>query len=394
MSTLLMNYDKKQHRKVEGSMKKVILSVLALAALISMVEAAPFQTLGMLRTPDAYILPHKAAELMLVGYYRDVARPDANADARKGTFPYAMVGAGLLNRLELGVFAGDITEEDGMVYYMNAKVKILEETMRIPQLSVGMDNIFSPVPKHRMQSLSPTDNFATHPDRDSYEPYSPYVVGSKQFMFIGIPWMYNLGVGSNRFVGQVHRSRVFNGIFTSMEFSPLRDMTILSEYDGEDFNAGLQYSYKNWGVKLGASALEDLAKNNGYQDNIRVAVGLSYLFDKYAEAKRRPDLRRFATNEQMEGAEIVEIGENGVPVTPETTITTPEGEIVVPGTEVTTTLQTPGLVTQGGAAYKEVSPEVRDLLKELQTLREERTKAQQALDDLRQWIQELKKPKN
>ena len=391
-----MSYDKKQHRKVEGSMKKVILCVLALAAMLSLVEAAPFQTLGMLRTPDAYVLPHLAAELLLVGYYRDVAAPGMPAwvaadddiresweDSHKGFFPYGMVGVGILNRVELGVFAGDYTEEDGMVYFMNAKVKVLEETLRIPQVSIGMDNILSPSPKHRMQDLEPGDDFATHPDRDSYEYYSPYLVGSKQFMLFGIPWMYNLGVGSNRFVGQVSRSRIINGIFTSMELSPIRDLSLLAEYDGEDFNAGIKYSFKNFGIKVAAAAMEDWAKGNegnGYEDNMRIAVGVSYLFDKYAEAKRRPDLRKYATTGEMEGTEIVEVGET--PIATE------------PGTDVTTTLQTPGLVSQGGASYKEVSPEVRDLLKELQTLREERGKAQQALDDLRLWIQELKKPKN
>ncbi|MBP7118362.1 MAG: hypothetical protein KBB33_08540, partial [Candidatus Cloacimonetes bacterium] len=233
------------------------------------------------------------------------------------------------------------------------------------------------------QDLEPGDDFAIHPDRDSYEYYSPYLVGSKQFMLFGIPWMYNLGVGSNRFVGQVSRSRIFNGIFTSMELSPIRDLSLLAEYDGEDFNAGIKYSFKNFGIKVAAAAMEDWAKGNegnGYEDNMRIAVGVSYLFDKYAEAKRRPDLRKYATTGEMEGTEIVEVGET--PIATE------------PGTDVTTTLQTPGLVSQGGASYKEVSPEVRDLLKELQTLREERGKAQQALDDLRLWIQELKKPKN
>lgn len=374
-------------------MKKVILCVLAMAAMLSLVEAAPFQTLGMLRTPDAYVLPHLAAEFLLVGYYRDVARPAPLTDDNdhKGPYPYGMVGMGILDRIELGVFAGDVTEKDGMVYFMNAKVKVLEETLRIPQISVGMDNIFSPVPKHRSQDLEPDDAFATHPDRDSYEPYSPYLVGSKQFMLIGIPWMYNLGVGTNRFVGQVHRSRIFNGIFTSMEMSPIRDLSLQAEYDGEDFNAGIKYSYKNFGLKVGAAAVEDLAKDNGYEDNFRIAFGLSYLFDKYAEAKRRPDLRRYAVTETMEGAEVVEIGETPV-ITESGIVIPPEGSEA--GTEVTTTLQTPGLVSQGGAQAQQLSPELRELYNELQTLRQERTKAQEALDDLRLWIQELKKPKN
>lgn len=53
-------------------MKKIILSVFVLVAIVGMVQAAPFQTMGLLRTPDAYVIPHKSAHLTLVGYYRDV----------------------------------------------------------------------------------------------------------------------------------------------------------------------------------------------------------------------------------------------------------------------------------------------------------------------------------
>ncbi len=377
-------------------MRKVILCAILLAAMFSSVQAAPFQTLGMLRTPDAYVLPHKAAEFMLVGYYRDIAAPapqtqDAKDDS-EGVFPYGMVGVGILDRVELGLFAGDVTKADGMVYFLNAKVKIIEETLRIPQISVGMDNILSPMPKHGTQYLVSGEDFYTHPDADCYEPYSPYAVASKQAVFIGIPWMFNLGFGSNRFVGQVPRSRMFTGLFTSVEMSPVNNLALQGEWDGEDFNFGVKYSYKNFGFKLGAAAVEDLAKDTAYKDNLRIAFGLSYLFDKYAEAKRRPDLNRYADSGLTEESEVVEIGTNA------------EGEIVVPptetGTEVVvvppvgtgTQLQTPGLVTQGSSGYKELSPEVQDLLTELKALKEERQKAQQAMDDLRKWIQELKKP--
>ncbi|MDX9828470.1 MAG: hypothetical protein RBT73_12080, partial [Spirochaetia bacterium] len=98
-------------------MKKVILSVIVLAAMFGFLEAAPFQTLGMLRTPDAYVLPHKAAEFMLVGYYRDIAKPVASDDPAL----YFMAGVGLMDRVELGMFVGDKVDDD-MVYFLNLKV--------------------------------------------------------------------------------------------------------------------------------------------------------------------------------------------------------------------------------------------------------------------------------
>ncbi|MDD4310105.1 MAG: hypothetical protein PHO32_06965, partial [Candidatus Cloacimonetes bacterium] len=289
-------------------MKKLILCLIALAAMFSIAQAAPFQTLGMLRTPDAYVLPHLAFEGMFVGYYRDVRAPAPQTEeqkkAYKNWFPYAMIGGGILDRAELGVFLGDYTKEDDLTYYFNAKVKIIEETLRMPQISVGMDNILSPM-GGKSQDLEPTEAFATHPDRESYEAFSPYAVASKQVIFAGIPWMLNGGFGMNRFIGQVTRSRIFNGLFASLEINPIQDLAILGEFDGEDFNAGVKYSVGNWGAKVGFSAVEDWAKDTKYKKNLRVGIGISYLFDKYAEAKRRrPDLKYVAMEPTFDEAQI------------------------------------------------------------------------------------------
>ncbi len=299
-------------------MKKTLLTVIALVAVLGVAQAAPFQTLGMLRTPDAYVLPNKAAEFLVVGYYRDISAPkplteDAK-DASKGFFPYTMIGVGILDRVELSMFLGDYTSLDGLVYLLNAKVKIIEETLLIPQIAVGMDNILSPVEKHGAQYLDVNNDFADNPEADSYEPYSPYAVASKQVVFWGIPWMFNLGIGSNRFVGQAPRARYLTGTFFSVEMSPVRDLTLQGEFDGEDINIGINYAYKNFGFKLGASAIEDRFKDSDYKHNIRVALGVSYLFDKYAEAKRRPDLGLYASYEKKPsaGGEVVEVGETPI----------------------------------------------------------------------------------
>ncbi|MCB5260629.1 MAG: hypothetical protein LHW48_09215 [Candidatus Cloacimonetes bacterium] len=390
-------------------MKKVILSVIVIAAMFSLLQAAPFQTLGMLRTPDAYVLPHRAAEFMLAGYYRDVAEP-VKYD---GFVPYMMAGVGLFDRVELGMFVGDKIEDEPLVYFLNLKFKILQETPRLPQVSIGMDNIFSPITTHGIHDggLTPTDDFYYHPDKSGYEYYSPYAVASKQAVVFGMPWMFNLGFGTNRFVGQVSRSRIFNGIFMSAEMSPIRDLALQGEFDGHEFNAGIKYSWKNFGFKVGAQALEDLAKDNGYEDNLRVAFAISYLFDKYAEAQRRPDLRRYAMDSDLEDPYIVQTGttptEDGVIIPPTGDTIPGSGEVVVippdadtrPGEVAVvtpgTTLETPGLSgTGGGTTYAQLSPEVRDLLQELQELRKEREKAQKSLDDLRSWIQELKANRN
>lgn len=361
-------------------MKKLLLSVIVLATLIGIAEAAPFQTLGMLRTPDAYVLPHKAAELVLSAYYRDVTRPSYVTDDYNGLIPYGMIGVGILDRVELGFFGGDD------VYFMNAKIKLLQETTNIPQVAIGMDNIFSPVNERRSQDFMPgpgAPSWAAHPDKIDYEFYSPYFVMSKQAVMGGVSWMFNLGVGANRYIGQVPRSRWFSGVFASIEVSPFDNFAIQGEYDGKDFNAGVKYSIKNFSLRLGAEAVEDWAKEsegNGYEGNVRVAFALSYLFDQFAEARRRrPDIRPIVTIDNNPNP-IVTNGE--IPVGTEKPGT--DIAVVTPGSKI------PNPNITETSAYKELSPEAKELLAELRNLREERQKAQKALEDLRIWLQELK----
>ena len=246
-------------------MKKVILSVIVVVAMFGLLDAAPFQTLGMLRTPDAYVLPHMAAEFMLVGYYRDVAKPFEY----EGFTPYMMAGVGIMDRVELGLFVGDKVKDEPLMYFLNLKAKILRETLLLPQVTVGVDNILSPLGKTSIADLEPGDDFYYHPSKAAYEILSPYIVTSKQAVLAGMPFMFNMGVGAHRFTGQVTRSRIFNGVFASVELSPLRDLAIQGEYDGHEFNAGIKYSWKNWGVKVGAQALEDLIKENGYEEHYK-----------------------------------------------------------------------------------------------------------------------------
>ena len=381
-------------------MKKVILSVIVLAAVIGIIEAAPFQTMGLLRTPDAYVNPHKSAQLVLAGYYRNVEKPSYVDMDMNGLNFYGMLGVGLFDRVQMDFFGGDY------VYFLNAKIKLLQETPKFPQIAIGMDNIFSPVNRRRAQDYRPyyywdpeqqvivhspirdslNLGWIDHPDKTDYEHFSPYIVASKQVVMGGIDWMFNAGFGANRYTGQVPRSRFFSGFFTSVEISPWDNFAIQGEYDGKDFNAGLKYSYKNFGIRLGAEAVEDMAKGsegNGYENNLRIALGLSYLFDRYSDknATIRPDLSLYATSI---GTEPVVVTTEPVAVAPTESGKPSEVAIVTPGTQ----LPTPGIVE--ASAYKELSPEVKDLLAELRLLREERQKAQKALEDLRKWLQELK----
>ncbi len=406
-------------------MKKVILSLLVLAAMLSVLDAAPFQTMGMLRTPDAYILPNKAAEIQFVNYLRKTRDIDLHY------VPYGMLSVGILDQIELGLYGGDD------VFFANLKIKLLQETLKYPQVSVGLENIFSPVPTD-FKDMPATDYFNSnfdgdaHPDAADYEAYSPYVVVSKQAVIGGVHSMFNLGVGMHRFVGQVSRSRIFSGSFASIEVSPFNNFSMLGEYDGRDFNGGMKYTWDNFSFKLGYQAIENLFKKsegNGYEKDIRAAFSVSYLFDQFASTKRRrPDLIELASANDLtpydDGQYVVdypmddgiqtgdtgtEPGDTGTVVTGDTgTQTRDDGTVVTgdTGTEPgdTGTVVTGDTGTQTGTevaitnppvtppVVRTPTPEMQELVTELQRLQQERARAENSLQELRNWINSLRTP--
>jgi hypothetical protein len=63
----------------------------------------------------------------------------------------------------------------------------------MPQISIGMDNIFSGINEHRAQDPNPGWYWHTHPDKTNYEYYSFYAVASKQVVIGKTNWMFNVG---------------------------------------------------------------------------------------------------------------------------------------------------------------------------------------------------------
>jgi len=270
-------------------MKQVILILFVLSALTAVSEAAPLQTLGGLRTSDAYLIPHRSVKVTLVGYYRNVERPSYVDQDKNGLHFYGMVGVGMFDWAEVAFFGGDY------VYFFDAKLRLLKESKYIPQIAVGMDNILSPVNRRRSQDYRPYWDpeigdegapssvydphdlgWIDHPDKVDYEYFSPYFVFSKE-VYIGVE--LSMGMGANSFTGTV--PSMLSGVFASVEVRPFDEISFMGEYDGKDFNAGIKYSYRNLDVRLGAEAVEDLAKGsegNGYENNLRLALGLAYEF--------------------------------------------------------------------------------------------------------------------
>lgn len=324
---------------MEESMKKIVLSLVVLIVALTALNAVPYSTMGLLRSPDAYVLPNKAAEISFTNYLRRESS-SFTKDKPYEYVPMGMINVGILNRIELGGWAGD------GLGFANVKVKLIEETPSIPQVSVGVDNIFSPI-REDATKLNPGDKYFGNPDNCFYERNSPYLVFSKSSIIKGMPkidvleTVISVGVGRNKFRGQVPIAKRFEGIFASISVQPVKNLTLVAEDDGFNLNFGAQYFYKNFTFKVSYVGVEE-------QENNRIGLGITYLFDKYADPRQRPVLF------------MDETGTTNGKATSETVLTP-----------------------------QEANSSNSDLLEELKKLREQREQAQKVLNELRNQLKEM-----
>ncbi|MDD2331913.1 MAG: hypothetical protein PHI68_04580 [Candidatus Cloacimonetes bacterium] len=328
-------------------MKKVILSLVVLVALLSCLDANPFTLTGEMRVPDAYVLPYKAAKIQFVNYLR---KEESKEDADMEYVPMGLLQVGLFNRLDLG-FIGSGDE----IFALSAKLKIIDESTAVPQVAIGIDNFLSKVRQDAKDS-KPDDDYYDNPDKVFWEKNSAYLVFSKRSVLrglFGIPeisLILNGGIGRNRFVGQADLPKNLAGVFAGAEFSPFPKLSFIGEMDGHNINLGAKYDIKKFSIKAGMLGFEEAIKSDN--SNARIALSVSYLFDKYAAARKEPYV---------------------------------PGSPITGGTYDPTTQQ----VVQPSTAASQASS--NELLEELRRLRESREQAARVLEELRQQLQELEK---
>jgi len=309
-----------------------------LNSMVCSLFAVPYTTMGQLRAPDAYVLPHKSAELTFTNYFR--RETDFVGLTTYKYVPMGMVNIGLFDRIGVGAWAGD------KVGFVNLKAMIIEETSSIPQVAIGIDNLFSRVGEDANDSTRfGNENWFDYEDKTFYERNSPYLVFTKASVIrglSGVPLLesyISLGVGRNKFKGQVDLAKRFEGIFGAITIKPRKNISITFENDGGNINAGAQYSIKKFGFKISYVGIEE-------QENNRFGIAVSYLFDQFADTKHKRDI--LSGNESITESEIVKSKLSGSDINASS-----------------------------------------DLLEELKKLREQREQAQKVLDELRKQLEAL-----
>ncbi|MBW6515989.1 MAG: hypothetical protein K0B81_05140 [Candidatus Cloacimonetes bacterium] len=263
-------------------MKKYLAIGVLLFGLSGYLIAFPFINYGNVRVPDAYVMPHLMGKVSINNYvYPENDRKNDNYSYNWATG----INFGLFNYGEVGfVASGD------EIYYAHVKVKLLTETSTLPDMAVGVDNLFSKIP-----SKGPfKPDYPDIVDVGNYRQNSIYIAFSKTTIISGIPQFRDLptritvGAGSHRFHGSVQISEQFEGIFGALQFEPARNFTIISEIDGHNWNTGFEYRYHNFSGRFDLYRMEEWNRRDP-----KFGLTLSYVFDNFVSPENRRDLSPF-----------------------------------------------------------------------------------------------------
>lgn len=252
--------------------------------------AIPYTTMGNVNIPDAYCLPHLMMEISYINNFsQDV--PVSGSPEKYNDYDFAtQLRLGLFDRVDLGfVYASTAG------YLSNLKIKIMDETERLPAFSCGLLNLFSEVADTEDKS-SPA--LYDYPDYIDYIKYSPFGVISKSVVMVTgvssfeyIEATFHLGMGARRFRGRGESSRYASGIFVGAELKPARFLKLYGEIDGQNANLGMDIILGNLTIGGAIYRLEELVKT---QDAQRYAINISYTLDSFSEIKASEKRRKIS----------------------------------------------------------------------------------------------------
>lgn len=254
-------------------MRKNLLICLILISLSGSVFAFPFANYGNVRVPDAYVMPHLMGRLSVNNYLYP------QNDQKNDSYAYNFAGAvniGLFKFSEIGfVVSGDD------VYYGHLKARIIGETLTLPDITIGVDNLFSGIP-----SKNPSDPDIV--DVANYRKNTVYLAISKTILLSGLPKLgdiptrMTLGAGSHRFKSSGTLAGQFEGVFGAVQIEPARNFTIITEIDGHNLNTGLEYRYRNFASRLELYRIEEWNRRDP-----KFGITFSYIFDQLVAPEDR-----------------------------------------------------------------------------------------------------------
>ena len=261
--------------------------IILLLPICSSVHAEFNRTTGLIDIPIAYILPAKVWRISMNG---SIAIGSENIWEKKPADMDFTVSYGIADRAEVSLSMFTLKN-----YVLDLSYLLTTETQNVPAIAFGLQNLtyskfitevgagdkLTDDEDHFLDQRNGWGDDETYPRRCS-EQYSFYFVMSKTF---GTWGQYHLGLGRGRFVGYGSRSKNFNtdiytdtehndavGIFWGAAFDFFQGFGPMLDFDGRDFNIGLQYRSPYFRISLATVKLEH--RLGGMQSlNPRFALG-------------------------------------------------------------------------------------------------------------------------
>jgi len=248
----------------------ILIIFTILISLFTLLNAEFNRTTGLIDIPTAHILPAKVWKFSTNG---SITTTSKNIWEKKPADMDFSVSYGIADRAEVALSM--FTFKD---YVLDITYRLSKESKNVPAFAFGLQNItyvryITEVGRgdelkeeeHVARQKNGWGDDATYPRRDS-EQFSAYFVMSKTFGSWG---EYHLGIGRGRFVGYGSRSKYFNtdiysdtehndaiGLFWGTAFDFFQGFGPMLDFDGRDFNIGLQYCSPYFRVCLAAVKLE------------------------------------------------------------------------------------------------------------------------------------------
>jgi hypothetical protein len=262
-------------------MRRILIYIFLVLLAGSQLYAIPYTLQGnKINIPDANILPHKMATMSVA-----LSPGISNASGKNEILfnAIANVNLGLYDYGEVGFILNSYG-----VPYMNFKLQVLKEKKRIPQFAIGLTNVFSSVPNANYENFEE----GLVGSKDDLIKNSPYAVISKTAIMVsnitGLEYIEMsgfLGWGLRRFKGEGALAKYMNGFFVGVDFKPTRFLSLYSEVDGENINAGLNIYSRHFTYQFSVFRLEETLKFVLDRGSVNVGLNIIYTLDRFSEQK-------------------------------------------------------------------------------------------------------------
>ncbi len=263
-------------------MKTTLVPLAAMAVAAPLLAASlPFARPGVIDSPNADILQH--TQFMLGGSFTAFSYETEEGSSES---EFALAGhleVGLFDRGQLGL----TYLHDGGISG-NAKVLVLRETIEIPGIAVGCQNITGE--EHYEFWRDGEDSLYRY---DESQWFSGYLVVTKNLDYlINLPICMSVGYGIGRFrqaedAAPDGLENPMRGLFGSLESHPAYNFDVALEWDGRDLNLGVGYRLSDM-VRFTASAAEleqllrpDERDPTDVMQNVKVGLGVEVTFGPF-----------------------------------------------------------------------------------------------------------------